>query len=125
MLLVGFGSSAGPIAAARKTLEESGLACGHAHVRVLAPFPAEELAALMKRARMTLVVENNATGQLAKLIKLHVGDVVRAEAAALAASLSATRWSDGEPAQVRRPAVPAREIVSKVQEVVFHATQAG
>ena len=82
VLLVGFGSSAGPISVARRTLQEAGIACGHAHVRVLAPFPSEELAKLMKRAKMTLVVENNANGQLATLIKLHVGDVLRAEAGA-------------------------------------------
>lgn len=122
VLLVGFGSTAGPIDVARRTLEESGIKCGHAHVRVLAPFPAEELTALMKRAKLTLVVENNATGQLAKLIKLFVGDVIRAELAAApgkAVSDPLVRMEsllkyDG------RPFLP-REIVSKVQEVISHA----
>ena len=122
VLLVGFGSTAGPIDVARRTLEESGIKCGHAHVRVLAPFPSEELTALMKRAKLTLVVENNATGQLAKLIKLFVGDVIRAELAAApgkAVSDPLVRMEsllkyDG------RPFLP-REIVSKVQEVISHA----
>ena len=46
----------------------------------------------MKRAKLTLVVENNATGQLAKLIKLFVGDVIRAELAAAPGKAVAIPW---------------------------------
>src|SRR5690606_6075263 len=85
VLLVGSDSTIVPIDVAGQMQEASGIAWGHAHVRGLAALPSEELAKLMKRARMTLVVENNATGQLASLIKLRVGDVLRAETGAAAA----------------------------------------
>ncbi len=38
---------------------------------VLAPFPAAQFAEAMRGARLSIVVENNATGQLKKLLRLH------------------------------------------------------
>jgi len=50
---------------------------GHAvrflQIRCLWPFPTAEVAAEVTRARAVAVVEHNATGQLATLIRSHVG----------------------------------------------------
>ncbi|MBX6377272.1 MAG: 2-oxoacid:acceptor oxidoreductase subunit alpha [Clostridia bacterium] len=72
VLLVAWGSTRGPVDEARRRLTAEGLRVGHAHVRILAPFPATELAGLVAGARQVLVVENNATGQLARLIRQEV-----------------------------------------------------
>src|SRR5690606_3362688 len=70
VLLVGFGASYGPIAVARQQLEAEGASVGHAHIRLIQPFPEKEFAQWAVGARKVIVIESNATGQLAKLIKL-------------------------------------------------------
>ena len=45
----------------------------HATVRLIHPFPADQVKPYIEKAKKVIVVENNATGQLADQIKLHVG----------------------------------------------------
>jgi len=73
VLLVGFNSTRGTIAEAIGRLEKDGIKVNHAHIRLIAPFPADHLKPYMDKAKTVIVVENNATGQLANQIKLHVG----------------------------------------------------
>ncbi|WP_191556422.1 2-oxoacid:acceptor oxidoreductase subunit alpha [Metabacillus idriensis] len=73
VLFVGFNSTRGTIEEAMVRLEEDGVKVNHAHVRLLHPFPADEMLPLVKAAKKVVVVENNATGQLASLIKMNVG----------------------------------------------------
>lgn len=73
LLIVGFNSTRGAIEEAMERLEKDGLKVNHAHVRLVHPFPADELSPLMQSAKKVLVVENNATGQLANIIKMNVG----------------------------------------------------
>jgi 2-oxoglutarate ferredoxin oxidoreductase subunit alpha len=73
-LIIGMGSTGGTIDEARKRLEADGIKTNHVTVRLLHPFPAEQLKAYTSKAKKLIVVENNATGQLAALIKLHVGE---------------------------------------------------
>ncbi|MGM0919632.1 MAG: 2-oxoacid:acceptor oxidoreductase subunit alpha [Bacillota bacterium] len=73
VLFVGFNSTRGAIEEAMIRLENDGVKVNHAHVRLLHPFPADELLPLVKAAKKVVVVENNATGQLASLIKMNVG----------------------------------------------------
>jgi 2-oxoglutarate ferredoxin oxidoreductase subunit alpha len=73
VLFVGFNSTRGTIEEAMIRLENDGVKVNHAHVRLLHPFPADELLPLVKAAKKVVVVENNATGQLAGLIKMNVG----------------------------------------------------
>jgi 2-oxoglutarate ferredoxin oxidoreductase subunit alpha len=73
VLLVGFNSTRGTIEEAMIRLENDGIKVNHAHVRLLHPFPAKEMLPLVKAAKKVVVVENNATGQLASLIKMNVG----------------------------------------------------
>lgn len=73
ILMIGFGSSRGAIEEAMKRLENDGYKVNHVHVRLIHPFPVDELLPLVKSAKNIAVVENNATGQLASLIKMNVG----------------------------------------------------
>lgn len=117
LLLIGFGSTGGPLAEAREMLEANGIRVAHAQVRVLAPFPTEELARLIASAQNVLVVESNYGAQLAHLIKLHVGDYFNSrpgqEGATLQHLQSITKY-DG------RPFLP-QQIVARAEEVLKHA----
>jgi len=73
LLIVGFNSTRGAIEEAMGRLEKDGIKVNHAHVRLVYPFPTDELLPLVKSAKQVAVVENNATGQLANLIKMNVG----------------------------------------------------
>lgn len=73
LLIIGMGSTGGTIDEARGRLEKEGMTTNHVTVRLIHPFPAEEIRPYIEQARMVAVVENNATGQLADQIKLHVG----------------------------------------------------
>jgi 2-oxoglutarate ferredoxin oxidoreductase subunit alpha len=73
ILLVGFNSTRGVIEEAIPRLEAEGLKVNHAHVRLVHPFPADEMKPLVESAKTVIVVEHNATGQLANILKMNVG----------------------------------------------------
>ena len=73
VLLVGFNSTRGAIEEAMERLEQEGLKVNHAHVRLIHPFPTDEILPLVKDAKRVVVVENNATGQLANIMKMNLG----------------------------------------------------
>lgn len=72
VLLVGFNSTRGAIEEVQETLNAEGVKVNHAHVRLLYPFPAEEMATLIDQAKKVIVVENNKTGQLASIMKMNI-----------------------------------------------------
>lgn len=72
ILIIGFGSTKGPIEEIRPLLDEAGIKTNHAHIRLIHPFPTMELQPLVDRAKKVIVVENNATGQLANVIKMNM-----------------------------------------------------
>jgi 2-oxoglutarate ferredoxin oxidoreductase subunit alpha len=78
-LIVGVGSTLGVIDEARGRLEAEGLKLNQVHIRIIHPFPAEELKRYTVKAKRIIVIENNATGQLANLIKLHIGSDIHIE----------------------------------------------
>ncbi|WP_068774700.1 2-oxoacid:acceptor oxidoreductase subunit alpha [Paenibacillus sp. FJAT-26967] len=73
VLIIGMSSTGGTIEEARVRLEQEGLKTSHIHVRLLHPFPGEALKPYLEKAKNVIVVENNATAQLANLIKLNAG----------------------------------------------------
>lgn len=73
VLLVGFGSTKGAIEEIRPMLDAEGIKTNHAHIRLIYPFPVEEMKPLINHAKKVIVVENNATGQLANILKLNMG----------------------------------------------------
>lgn len=73
LLVIGVNSTRGTIQEAMPRLEADGVKVNHAQVRLLHPFPADELKPLIDRAKKVVVVENNATAQLATIIKMNIG----------------------------------------------------
>lgn len=73
LLIIGMGSTGGTIDEARARLEKDGLSSNHITVRLIHPFPTEQLKPYVDKARKVVVIENNLTGQLAAQIKLHLG----------------------------------------------------
>ncbi|MFC7395157.1 2-oxoacid:acceptor oxidoreductase subunit alpha [Scopulibacillus cellulosilyticus] len=73
LLLIGMGSTRGAIEETKARLENEGVSVNHAHIRLIHPFPVDEIKPLIEKARHVVVVEQNATGQLAGLVKLNVG----------------------------------------------------
>jgi len=73
VLLVGYISTRGTIEEAMARLEADGIQVNHAQIRLIHPFPTEEMLPLVEAAKKVIVVENNATGQLASLLKMNVG----------------------------------------------------
>lgn len=73
VLLVGFNSTRGALEEVQETLNAEGIKTNHAHIRLIYPFPADEMSALMDKAKKVIVVENNATGQLANIMKMSIG----------------------------------------------------
>ncbi|WP_166237817.1 2-oxoacid:acceptor oxidoreductase subunit alpha [Paenibacillus turpanensis] len=74
IIIVGMSSTGGTIDEARERMEAEGIKTAHMTVRQIHPFPTEEVAERVKQAKTVVVMENNATGQLADQIKLHVGN---------------------------------------------------
>ncbi|MFK9094990.1 2-oxoacid:acceptor oxidoreductase subunit alpha [Bacillus salipaludis] len=73
LLIVGFNSTRGAIEEAMVRLENDGLKINHAQIRLIHPFPTDEVLPLVRSAKKVIVVENNATGQLANIMKMNVG----------------------------------------------------
>lgn len=73
LLIVGFNSTRGVIEEAMGRLEKDGLKVNHAQIRLIHPFPSDEVLPLVRSAKKVIVVENNATGQLANIMKMNIG----------------------------------------------------
>lgn len=73
VLLVGFNSTRGALEEVQDALNAEGIKTNHAQIRLISPFPAEEMSALVNKAKKVIVVENNATGQLANIMKMSIG----------------------------------------------------
>lgn len=73
ILFVGFNSTRGVLEELQQTLITQGMKVNHAHIRLIHPFPSKEVQPLVTNAKKVVVVENNATGQLANILKMNVG----------------------------------------------------
>ncbi|MDO8126296.1 MAG: 2-oxoacid:acceptor oxidoreductase subunit alpha, partial [Candidatus Brocadiales bacterium] len=75
-LLIGWGSTYGALKEAVDMLNADGASTGMMHISELWPFPAEPVTKALERAEKCFVVENNATGQLARIIRTETGKKV-------------------------------------------------
>jgi 2-oxoglutarate ferredoxin oxidoreductase subunit alpha len=73
LLVVSLGAPCGPIREALERLAREDVRARFLQIRCLWPFPSHEVGPEVARARRVVVVEHNATGQLATLILAHVG----------------------------------------------------
>lgn len=72
-LLIGWGSTFGALTEAVDIMQREGGSINLLQLSEIWPFPADEVTGHMANARRTYVVENNATGQLARLIRRETG----------------------------------------------------
>lgn len=73
LTLVGWGSTCGAIREAAEILEAEGIPANVLHLNTLWPFPVEAVTRALADTPMTIVIENNATGQLARLMRAETG----------------------------------------------------
>jgi 2-oxoglutarate ferredoxin oxidoreductase subunit alpha len=71
--LIGWGSTYGAIHEAVDILRREGASVNMLHLNQLWPFPAEAVTDAIGRSQHSYVIENNATGQLAQLIRAETG----------------------------------------------------
>ena len=71
--LIGWGSTYGAIHEAVDMLRKEGASVNLLHLSELWPFPTKAVADILSRASNSYSIENNATGQLARLIKAETG----------------------------------------------------
>lgn len=71
LLLVGITSTDGALEEAREELEAKGYHVNHLQLRLLSPFPEEELRPYVEGAKKILIVEENLTAQLRELFAIH------------------------------------------------------
>lgn len=74
VLVIGMGSTGGTIDQARMRLDAEGIKSNHMTVRLLHPFPTDKVLPQIEKAKKVVILENNATGQLANLVKLNCGN---------------------------------------------------
>ncbi len=75
--LVGWGTTKGAILDVMEILSrEDGLSVNFLQVRMMRPFPSEEVAEILTRAKRTILVEENYSGQLGDLIRMRTGIAV-------------------------------------------------
>ena len=88
LLLISLGGANGAAAESVQRLRQQGFSVNQAQIRLLQPFPAELLQTELDKAEQVIVVEHNASGQLAQLVRMHCR---------LAQPLQAVRKFDGNP----------------------------
>jgi 2-oxoglutarate ferredoxin oxidoreductase subunit alpha len=71
--LIGWGSTYGPVREAVDRLNEQGQKVNFLHFTDVWPFPEEKALPLLESARRLVAVENNATGQFARLLRAYTG----------------------------------------------------
>ncbi|MCA1814449.1 MAG: 2-oxoacid:acceptor oxidoreductase subunit alpha, partial [Halobacteriales archaeon] len=71
--IVGWGSTKGCILDALEVLKAKGITANFLQIKLLSPFPQHEVEAFLKKAKTTMCIEMNYTGQLAELVKARTG----------------------------------------------------
>ncbi len=79
ILFVSINSVGGTIEEAKQFLERDGYKVNQAQIRLIHPFPTDVIKPYVEKARKVVVVENNATAQIANLLKLNVGHADKIE----------------------------------------------
>jgi 2-oxoglutarate ferredoxin oxidoreductase subunit alpha len=71
--LVGWGSTYGPLREAADMLDSQGTRANILHLRDVWPFPADHVREALSNAERTVMVEGNATGQMASILEAQTG----------------------------------------------------
>ena len=71
--LIGWGSTQGIIAEAVDALNAEGVSTNHLQIRWMVPFHGEEIMDILSKAKRTIIVENNYSGQFARYMRSETG----------------------------------------------------
>ncbi len=71
--LVGWGSTYNLLKALQRRLKEENISANILMIKVVAPFLSEDVEALLKKAKRPIMIENNYTSQMARLIRMETG----------------------------------------------------
>lgn len=74
--LIGWGSTYGAIREAADLLEKDGVPVNVLHISEIWPFPVEAVSSMLKNGAKSVVIESNATAQMAQLIRRETGHKV-------------------------------------------------
>jgi 2-oxoglutarate ferredoxin oxidoreductase subunit alpha len=67
--LIGWGSTYGVIEEARELLKDQGISANQLQIRWLVPLHGDAIAEILKKAKHTIIVENNFSGQFARYLR--------------------------------------------------------
>ncbi len=73
LTLIGWGSTKGPILEAMEVANENGLKVNFLQIKIVLPFPNEQVAAILGKAKKMVLVENNSEGQMGGVIREKTG----------------------------------------------------
>lgn len=73
LTIFSWGSTKGPILDAMPLLQSDGISVNFVQIRLMDPFPEEAVSKILARAKKTVCIESNYTGQLAKVIRMNTG----------------------------------------------------
>ena len=76
LTVVAWGSTKGTILDALKTLDAQGKKVNFLQCRLMKPFPADAVAAILRAAKRIVSVEENYSGQLAQLVQEQTGVMI-------------------------------------------------
>ena len=72
VLVIGIASSLGAIQEAAAELNEEGVKVNHLQLRLIKPFPREQLMPYYEKAKKVIIVEQNKLGQLTEQFKIYM-----------------------------------------------------
>jgi len=67
--LIGWGSTSGVIQEAREILAEEGITANQLQIRWIVPLHGDDIVAILKHSRHTILIENNYSGQFARYLR--------------------------------------------------------
>ena len=71
--LVGWGSTYNLLQALKRRLEEEGTKANILMIKVIAPFLSDEVLAILNKCKRPIIIENNYTSQMSRLIRMETG----------------------------------------------------
>ncbi|GIT43114.1 MAG: hypothetical protein Ct9H300mP11_10500 [Chloroflexota bacterium] len=71
--LIGWGSTKGIIDEAAGSLNASGVSTNCLHIKWMVPFHGDEIMTILSKAKRTIIVENNFSGQFARYLRSETG----------------------------------------------------
>ena len=71
--LVGWGSTHGMIVEAAAALNAAGISTNHLQIKWMVPFHGEQIMEILSKAKRTIIVENNYSGQFARYLRSETG----------------------------------------------------